>query len=355
MTLFMAGFNYRTTPLELREQLALEPSQLVSRARQLQEDRCLEEIVLLSTCNRLEVYGVTPRTRGDIDALFELVGAKATDLRPHAYLRESSETLRHLFRVTAGLDSMFLGETEITGQVKDAYRVAHGARLTGSVLNRLFQGALRTAKEIRTNTAIGRGATSVGSVIADLAAMIFQHELANQSVMIIGAGQMGESCLRHLVKRGARSILVANRSPERAVQLSDQFSGRAVKFENCLQAMAEADIVIVSTASPNALLHRIDIQRVMDTRRHRPLFLIDISVPRNIEPAVHTLDNVFLYNIDDLEAIVRENVRIRALELTSCHQIIDARASALSEKLQIEKPGSLRLPCTFLDVEFSLP
>ncbi len=337
MTLFAAGLSYKTAPVELREQLAVKPSQLACQACRLKLCGDLDEVVLLSTCNRVEIYGTTPRLDGHIDSLFRMLSAEPRDVRSHIYVHEDIHAIRHLFRVTGGLESMVLGETEITGQVKNAYDVAHAARLTGGVLNRVFQKAFQAAKEIRTHTNIGRGATSVGSVAVELAEKIFRRDLSKQTVIIIGAGQMGEACVRHLAKKGARSILVSNRSFDRAVELAGEFGGKAVRFEECLNAMADADIVVASTGCPKTLLHRADVDKLMGARRNRPLFLIDISVPRNIDAEVQRLDNVYLYNIDDLEAIVAGNVRCREQELAVCQQIIDTRVAALMEKLNLEK------------------
>jgi glutamyl-tRNA reductase len=337
MTFFVAGVSYKTAPVELREQFAVKPSKLVCHACRVKICGDLDEIVLLSTCNRVEIYGTTPRVTGRIDSLFRLLSAEACDFRSRVYVHEDIEAVRHLFRVAGGLDSMVLGETEITGQVKNAYDVARTARLTGGVLNRVFQKTFQAVKEIRTRTGIGRGATSVGSVAVELAEKIFRHDLSKQTVIIIGAGQMGEACVRHLAKRGAQSILVSNRSFDRAVDLANQFGGRAVRFEACLAAMADADIVVASTGCPKTLLHRADVEQLMAARRNRPLFLIDISVPRNIDATVQQLDNVYLYNIDDLEAIVRENVRSRAQDLALCQQIIDTRAGVLMDKLDLKK------------------
>lgn len=337
MSLFVAGLSYRTADVEEREQLAVTPSKLGCHGCRLKICGDLDEVVLLSTCNRVEIYGTTPLMTGRIDSLFRLLTQTAHDFRPKVYVHENVEALRHLFRVTSGLDSMVIGETEITGQVKHAYETAHTARLTGRVLNRVFQKALQTAKEIRTRTGIGRGATSVGSVAVELAEKIFRDSLAQKTVIIIGAGKMGEACVRHLAKKGAQSILVSNRSFDHAVELAGAFGGKALRFEECLTAMADADIVVASTGCPKTLLHRADVEKLMHARRNRPLFLIDISVPRNIDPEVQRLDNVYLYNIDDLEAIVRENVRSRAQELAVCEQIIDTRVAALMDKLNLEK------------------
>jgi glutamyl-tRNA reductase len=235
--------------------------------------------------------------------------------------------------VVSGLDSMVIGETEITGQVKQAYLAAQEAKLTGRVTNRLFQTALQAAKEIRTQTGIGRGATSVGSVAVELAERIFDRDLSGKTVMIIGAGKMGEACIRHLAKKGARSVLVSNRSYDRALNLATEFGGRAVRFEECRTAMAEADIVVSSTGSTDTILHRDDVAAVMAGRGNRPLFLIDIAVPRDIDAEVEQLDNVYLYNVDHLEAIVRENVRQREQELTRCRTILSERTAALMARL----------------------
>jgi len=232
---------------------------------------------------------------------------------------------------------MVLGETEITGQFKKAYELALGARLTGGTLNRVFQKAFQVVKEIRTRTGIGRGVTSLGGVAVELAERIFQHDLAKQSVLIIGAGQIGEACVRHLSKKGAGSILVSNRSFERTRELADQVGGGAVRFEDCLTAMAEADIVVTSTACPKTLLQRADVEKVMVMRRNRPLLLIDISVPRNIEAEVQRLDNVYLYDIDDLNTIASDNLHHREQELALCNRLIEAQAIALMEKLNSGK------------------
>src|SRR5262249_20588146 len=245
--------------------------------------------------NRVEIYGVTDRLNYNPYSLFHLLTTKEVDVNPHLYLYEGEEAVGHLLSVASGLDSMVIGETEITGQVKQAYQAAQEAKLTGRLTNRLFQTALQTAKEIRTQTQIGRRATSVGSVAVELAERIFDQDLSRKTVMIIGAGKMGEACVRHLAKKGARSVLVSNRSYERAVNLAQEFGGQAVRFDECLKAMVEADIVVSSTGCPQTILHREDIAAIMPARRNRPLFLIDIAVPRDIDADVQALANVYLY------------------------------------------------------------
>ena len=346
MKFFVAGVSYRTAPVEVREQLAVTPSHLAQQASRLQAEGELDEVVLLSTCNRVELYGATRYEARSLDSLLTALGCSEHDLRLHGYVIENGEAVRHLFRVASGLDSMVLGETEITGQVKTAYEAARAAHLTGRVLNRVFQKAFQTVKEIRSQTSIGRGATSVGSVAVELAERIFRYDLSQQKVIIIGAGQMGETCIRHLAKKGARSILVSNRSFERAVELAREFGGEAVRFEECLQTMTDVDIVVAAAGCPNTLLRRPDVENLMRRRKNRPLFLIDIAVPRNIDAGVHSLEGVYLYNIDALQALVRENVRSREQDLAKCDQIINAHTSALMAKLSLE----IEQPQPFLQI-----
>ena len=337
--LFVAGLSFKTAPVELREQLAVAPSKLSCFACRVRLGAGLSEIVLLSTCNRVEIYAVGPSPGADADRLFHFLTTKPPDLRKHVYLHEDAAALRHLFSVASGLDSLVIGETEITGQVKQAYESAHVAGLTGAVLNRAFQKALQTAKKIRTRTSVGRGATSVGSVAVELAEKIFRHDLSRQTVIIIGAGQMGETCIRHLAKKGAKSILVSNRAFDRAQQLASEFGGRAIGFDDLLSAMTEADIVVSSTGCPRTILHRADVEAIMRARRNRPLFLIDIAVPRDIDADVQQLDNVYLYDIDDLETVVCENVRLREQELAVCRGHIETNAAAVLQKLPLyQKP-----------------
>ncbi len=243
MTFFVAGLSYKTAPVEVRERLALQASRLHCSGCRLKLGAGLSEVTLVSTCNRVEIYGVA--AGADAASLFQqLPAARDIDLTPYLYFKEGAEAVHHLFSVASGLDSMVLGETEITGQIKSAYQAAQAAKLTGKILNRVFQTALQTAKEIRTRTNIGRGATSVGSVAVELAEKIFGRSLSEKTVMIIGTGKMGEACLRHLSKKSAGSVLVANRSFERAQTLAAEIGGRAIPFDNYLDAMVEADIVV---------------------------------------------------------------------------------------------------------------
>jgi glutamyl-tRNA reductase len=335
--IFVAGLSYKTAPVEVRERLAVAHAKLHCCACRVKIGGGLSEIVLLSTCNRVEIYGVADEAPASAAELFRWLNPAGFDLSPHLYFHEGRRALRHLFSVTGGLDSMVLGETEITGQVKNAYQAACANKLTGRVLNRVFQKALQTAKQIRTHTFIGRGATSVGSVAVELAEKIFGSDLAQQTIMIVGAGKMGEACIRHLAKKGNRTVLVSNRSFDRAEALAAEFGGRALRMDECFTAMADADIVVSSTGCPGTVLNREDIAGVMRARRNRRLVLIDIAVPRDIEPEVQSVPGVYLYNIDDLEALVRENVRLRERELEQCRAIIDEHSAAVLAKLHPQR------------------
>ena len=337
MNVFVTGLSYKTAPVEVREKLAVRPSLLPCLGCRLKINAGLEEVVLLSTCNRVEVYGATSSwVQGKVFRIFQQL-CPDLDVTPFVYVKEGAAAVEHLFSVASGLDSMVIGETEITGQVKLAYQAAKAAKLTGRVLNRVFQTALQTAKEIRTRTGIGRGATSVGSVAVELARKVFAGDLSDKTVMILGAGKMGEACVRHLAKSGARSVLVTNRSLDRAQALAAEFGGRALSFEERLQELTEADIVVSSTGSPTKILHKEEIAAILPMRCNRPLILIDIAVPRDIAPDVEELGNVYLYNIDHIETIVRENSKLREQKLSRCDEIIARRRTALMTKLN-ERP-----------------
>ena len=339
MKLFVAGVSHKTAPVEVREQLAVQRNEVVDLARYLKLFGHLDEMVLLSTCNRVEIYGTTRQSIDSTKSTLQLLSSEPVDLDPYIYVHEDAEAARHLFSVAAGLDSMVLGETEITGQIKNAYETAHEAGLTGPVLNRLFQKAFQTTKEIRTRTAIGRGTVSVKSAAVELIEKTFNDDLANKSVMVIGAGELAERCVQLLVKKGVRSIFVSSRSFDRAIDLATRCGGDAVCFGDCLFEMRDVDVVVAATSSGQTLLILDDIENLMKARRNRPLLLIDLSVPRNIDPAIAGLEHVALYNIDDLEGLARRGVQARERELAACHQIIDGHVAALFEKLSAENKG----------------
>jgi glutamyl-tRNA reductase len=345
MRLFAAGLSHKTAPVELREHLAVNQAELADRARTLKSRGELDEIVLLSTCNRVEIYGTTLRAANDIKSLFQFLSSQARELGPYIYLHEDVDAARHLFRVTAGLDSMVLGETEIMGQVKTAYEIARTSGFTARVLNRVFQRAFQAAKEIRTRTDIGRGAVSIKSAAIELVEKTL-GDVSRQSIMVIGAGEMAERCIRLLAAKGVGSILISNRSFDRAFDLAIRSGGQAICFGDCLFGMRDVDVVIMATSSVQTLLTRDDAENLMRARRHRQLLLVDLSVPRNIESAVGDLENVSLYNIDDLEAMARQGVCNREQELAACHRIIDAHVAALVEKLNLEAERGNQRDCS---------
>jgi glutamyl-tRNA reductase len=333
MKLFVAGVSHKTAPVEVREQLAVQRNELVDLAHYLKWFGHLDEMVLLSTCNRVEIYGTTRQSIDSSKSALQLLSSEPVDLDPYIYVHKDAEAARHLFRVTAGLDSMTLGETEITGQIKNAYETAREAGVTGPVLNRLFQRAFQATKEIRTHTAIGCGTVSIKSAAVELIEKAFSDDLANKSVMVIGAGEMAERCVQLLVKKGVRSIFISSRSFDRAIDLATRCGGDAVCLGDSLFEMRDVDVVVAATSSAQTLLVLDDMENLMKARRNRPLLLIDLSVPRNIDAAIAGLDNVSLYNIDDLEALAREGMRDRAAEVAACYEIIDAHVAVLIEKL----------------------
>ncbi|MDI6783055.1 MAG: glutamyl-tRNA reductase [bacterium] len=327
MIILTLGLNHLTAPVEIREKLAFTISQLPNALIQLRDRTKASEAVILATCNRVELYIVSDTAMRETmqltkQFLAEFHQIPVTYFAANLYIHHGTGAVRHLFRVAASLDSMVLGEAQILGQVKEAYELAKETGFTGLMLNALFQRSFTVAKEIRSTTDIGKGAVSVSSVAVELAQKIF-GDLHNRSVMIIGAGEMSEHTLRHLVDAGATSVIVSNRNYDRAVKLAESFQGRAVRFDECFEQMVDVDMVISSTGAPRFIIHKEKMIPVMRLRKHRPIFLIDIAVPRDIDPQVHTLDNVYLYNIDNLQQVVNNNLAERQQELAKCEMIID--------------------------------
>jgi glutamyl-tRNA reductase len=322
------GLNYRTTPVEVREKVAFPEAQVPVAVREVLDLPGFSESVVLSTCNRVELYAAhhlpdsdaaQAALREHLVRRFELAAEQAEALV--TYGLGSTEAARHLFRVVSGLDSMVLGETEIFGQVKAAYKTAHEAGSTGRTLNKLFQRAFATGKKVRNDTSIQRGSTSVGSVAVDLAEKI--HDLRECRVMLIGAGEMSRTCAQSLLSRGAKSIIVSNRNYERAVELAAEMKGSAIKFDEWEGAMHEVDVIISSTSAPHFVIHPEQIRQVMRKRRWEPLLIIDIAVPRDVDPRVNEIEGVYLYDIDALQAIADEGRRERERQLAACEKIIE--------------------------------
>ncbi len=335
MNIVVIGLSHHTSPVELRERFAYAESKIPAALAQLRASGIASEAVILSTCNRVEIYAVT--TSAPTKAFSELndfliqSGGAAHSLGPETiYTLAEPQSLRHLFKVACGLDSMVLGETEILGQLKDAYELAHTHKHTGAKLNKAFQRAFHVAKHVRTHTNIQRGSVSVASVAVELAEKIFSS-LAERAALVIGSGEMSEKVARALVSRGVKDIVIAGRSFERAETLAKEFSGRAVQFEDWATEFEKIDIAISSTSAPHHILDRAKLEPLMKARKQRPLLLIDIAVPRDIDPAVNFLENVYLYNIDDLQAIADDYLKQRKEELVQCDNIITEKIKPLLE------------------------
>lgn len=338
MPIYVIGLSHRTSPVEVRERYAYQEAEVPVELRRLREAGLAEEGVILSTCNRVELYVVAGS--GDETAVGRLRAHFLRDrslLQPlgaELYVWSEPRSLEHLFRVACGLDSMVLGETEILGQLKRAYDLALKHGHTGPVLNRAFQKAFNVAKQVRTETNIQRGNISVASVAVDLAEKIFA-DLSGKRVMVVGAGDTSEKTARALLGRGAEKLFVANRSPERAQALALELGGVAVSFESWTSAFDSIDILVSSTSAPEYVLDRRTLEPHLKKRR-TPLLLVDIAVPRDIDPDVNYLEGVYLYNIDDLQAIAADGLQQRREEISRCEALIRARVEALME---LRRPG----------------
>jgi len=323
MHLVVIGLNHQTAPIETRERVAFVHAKLGDATREVRTG-AVREAVILSTCNRVELYAAADDASAATAALKDFLHTHHKLQQPltkEIYERANADCVRHLFAVASGLDSMVIGETEILGQVKESYDAAVRAGASGKTLNRLFQKAFQVAKHARTHTQIGAGSVSVGSVAVDLAEKIF-GDFAQRTVMVLGSGEMGETTARALKERGVTAIIVSSRRPERAQLLADKLAARSVSYETWEGEFGALDIVISAASAPHPILTREKLLPLMRLRRNRPLFLIDIGVPRNIERAVDTLDNVYLYDIDDLQGIANENLKQREREIAICQGII---------------------------------
>jgi glutamyl-tRNA reductase len=388
MNVVVIGLSHHSSPVEVRERFAFAEAKVPEALAALRESGIAGEAVILSTCNRVEIYAATAleparaftELRKFLAAFHSLAEARETqygtratnsspspqrgegrgeeavgscskplspalsplgrgegvesdvpfDIGDELYTLAEPQSLQHLFKVACGLDSMVLGETEIFGQLKKAYDLAFQHKHTGARLNKAFQRAFHAAKHVRTETNIQRGSVSVASVAVELAEKIFSS-LADRDVLVIGAGETSEKTARALLSRGARSIIVANRSHDRAVALAKEFGGRAVQFDDWGVEFERIDIAISSTSAPHHILDRARLEPLMKARQQRPLLLIDIAVPRDIDPEVNFLENVYLYNIDDLQAIADDYLKLRREEIVRCEQIIAEKVKPLLE------------------------
>jgi glutamyl-tRNA reductase len=328
----VVGVSHQTAPLAVREELAFPRETLGEALGRLRGEVGLSEAMILSTCNRVEIYGRAPEVTSDSVAAFlaSYHSRKLEELDTHVYRHEGDAAVRHAFRVAASLDSMVLGESQIFGQVKQAYEAAEEAGALGSVLNALRNRSFAAAKRARTETAIGRNAVSVSHVAVELARKIFGN-LRDHSVLLVGAGKMSELAARQMVRDGARASVLGGRTMERADQLAAALGGRAAPLEELRGEMSRVDVVISGTGAPGLVVRREDVEAAQTERRHRPLFLIDIAVPRDIEPEAGKVKGVFLYDLDDLRSVSDANLRERQKEAAQAEAILDEEIAAFLE------------------------
>lgn len=326
MHLLAFGINHHTAPVDIREKAAFDSDKLVYALREITGKGGASEATIVSTCNRTELYcGLEPiHDERVIEWFCHYHRLNQFDIHPYLYRHPDQDAVRHVFRVAAGLDSMILGETQILGQMKEAFTTAHKAGVTGKILNHLFQQTFAVAKQVRTDTAIGASAVSVASAAVRLAKQIF-NKLSEQTVLMIGAGDMIELCARHLKDQGVGHIIVANRTVERAQLVASPFGAEAISLVEMPARLADADIVISSTASQLPILGKGAVERALKVRKHRPIFMVDIAVPRDIESEVANLDDVYLYTIDDLKDVVQENMESRQKAALEAEKIIDTQ------------------------------
>src|SRR5208283_2173425 len=332
MTLAIIGVNHKTAPIGLREQIAIGRDELPEATRALAATPGVAECMIVSTCNRVELVAVTEGEDTLISTWFvSHFGIQPEVLLPHLFEYRDKEAVSHLFRMAASLDSMVIGEPQILGQVKEAFAVARAAGTVGSELEHLLQGAFAAAKKVRSETGIGSNSVSVASVAVDMDRKIF-GSLEGRTVFLVGAGKMSELAARHLVQQGAGAILVSNRTQERARLMAEEFQGRVIPFEKLYEAASEADIVISSTGAPHPIFRREHGQAFMHRRHNRPMFFIDIAVPRDVDPAMHKLDGIFVYDIDDLQAVAASHMAERSREAGDAETLIAAEVERFVER-----------------------
>lgn len=330
----VVGLNYRTAPVEIREKFAIPDTQLPLALKELKATKSILECVMVGTCNRTEIYAVVDRKSMSDHYIKRFVetwfGIPREEFNNHLYILEGDDAIRHLFRVTSGLDSMVIGETQILGQVRDSFLIAQKEGATGVLFNTLFKQAVTMAKRAHSETAVGENPVSVSYAAVELGKRIF-GSFNGKTVLIVGAGKMSELTAKHLHAGGADKVLVTNRTFSRAREMAGKFNGTAVSFDRFLDELAETDIVISSTGAADVVLTKEQVNRVLPKRKQRPLFLIDIAVPRDLDPAIGELENVYLYDIDDLEMIVENNLQERMREADKIEAMIEAEMEAYDQ------------------------
>ena len=340
MSILLVGVNHKTAPVEIRERLAFNDEACANGLRQLVDGDVVREGLIVSTCNRVEILGATASDQldfgfGRITQFLDTSGHLPTGfLEAHLYRHTDEEAVRHLFRVASSLDSMVVGEPQILGQVRHAYAVGVEAGTVGRVLNRLVHHTFRVAKRVRSETGIAGSAVSISYMAVELGKKIFDS-LKGCTVMLIGAGEMAELSARHLVNAGAGRVVIANRTEATARQLATELGATTVSLDQMDKFIAEADVVICSTGAPNYVLTAERTRKALERRRNRPTCFIDISVPRNIEPAVSKIPNVFLFDIDDLESVITSNIREREREAERAELIVQSEVMQFQQKLRL--------------------
>ena len=333
MQLALVGLSHKTAPVELRERLAFNSDALRQALTSLVGRQDVSEVMILSTCNRVEVVAESPDDRLIREFLCEFHQIPHDAVSKHLYSFKNADAIRHVFRVASSLDSMMIGEPQILGQVKEAYRIAADAGTVGMHLSALMNRAFAVAKKVRSETGISQSAVSISYAAVELARTIF-GELSGKTVMIIGASKMGELAAKHLKRNGVSSVLVTNRTFERAVELAQVFEGAAIPFEHFTDHMDRADIIISSTGAPHFIIGKALAEQIIHRRKNKPIFFIDIAVPRDIDPAVNEIDNAFLYDIDDLQQVIDANLKERLKEASRAEEIIDSEVEAFCRKMQ---------------------
>ncbi|MEI7880599.1 MAG: glutamyl-tRNA reductase [bacterium] len=343
MNVGVIGISYHTAPVEVREQASVRPGEVPSMLQRIRAQFPGSELVLVSTCNRTELYTAGIDVNADKHRLFQILlkgdeHFRADELEKHFYVKSDLGAVEHMLSVASSLDAMVVGESEILGQVKQAVGIADEAGMTGKVLQPLFQRAFKTAKRVHSETDICRGRVSVSSLAVEFAEKVFD-DLSTKTVMIVGAGETAELALKSLMDRGAKDVLVLNRSHGRGQDLADKLGGRAIQFDLLEDYLARADIVISSTSAPHLVIHAAAVQRAIEARRGKPMLMVDIAVPRDIDPAAAQIKNVYVYSIDDLQLIAAENITKRREAVEQAWIIVRQGLAEISEHFE---SGGLR-------------
>jgi glutamyl-tRNA reductase len=334
----LVGINHKTAPVEMREKLAFSPEETASALAVFRNSPGIDEAMIISTCNRVEVLFIAKEPAHAVERIFSYLG-DTRDFSPEllktvAYVFKGEAAVRHMFRVAASLDSMMIGEPQILGQVKDAFKTSVNAKSTGVVINRLMHKAFSVAKRVRSETGIGGHAVSISYAAVELAKKIFDS-LDGKTLLLVGAGEMAELAVEHLMRNAASgNLLVANRTFSAAVALAERFHGQAIHLEEIPEKLKTADIIISSTGSPDFVITRNQVQPIMRLRKNRPLFFIDIAVPRDIDPAINRIANAYVYDIDDLQGVIHDNIETRQTESVKAERIVDESVIKFVEWLE---------------------